>query len=939
LLVAETRPYGVRSVTRENDKEMLAFERIIVCLCVHLICVLCNENERIRDVWSYDVGVATVGDTKHHTREQRGPSSPAQAAATKSDKQKQDEGPQQTSILKTLNLNETIENYESEMCDFKGNSLKVAVSPQPPFVDCLQDMYGDWVCNGSNIELIHVLERLLNFKADWIVMANNHMDEEPAEVGRPWNKRPGTSIHHDDDDKPESFSNQAQMSAVIGLIATGRAMLGANGFMKTIDRSARSLIVSEPFDTFRLHLLLSKSVSDHDHIFIKPFRASAWLAILCSAALIVPIFYFINTTTYYYVLQVDEQLRKISLTDCWNHYKRIIMSNYSIPFIQARSASLTPSDLSFDKKINAMLMIEPKNGRLRSDSELALEASSLELSRMGSFRFALPLQPFAATEQSEATLSRRNWKLTKRHWAVERKRAKRLARQNARSGFFNVAYVIWYVVASLSNQGGETEDLPQADSTRILIAFWWLYLIVICAIHSGILTAILTFPKQHDFIADYMNLNPIELAGLHLSVDKHSELAHLLADSDNLHKSSLQLLKEYDVPVSHVNFRRNRQRILDSIQVGRTALIEEISTIKQIITREYYDSKRTKCLFTSSRYPLDVIPMSLVFSRRMPNSCVRMINTTLARVMQSGLARKWRLKFESPGNDCLNTVDINAGDVDKVELKHVILAFWLLAGGAGIGLVFLVAEIVWLFTIGDDEDDDGELSDTDSGSEVALSSYAVSLSSSSTSTNTLTSDESDRVRLGFRRALMPLESKLKAIRSFRAKHLHVGTLIRKTRRLQKRHIHEAQRRRSDLTPRIIFTVDIDRNTNDDDDQLEDRDRWAEDQIVLDENDGLKEVKEFYAKRMEEKRSKRSAREAERRAKRIQKTVQLVKRVHEGHIYSDRLKKRVRRLSHSFTGPFSLANQHKTNNGVGHHESGMDIIRRRRSGHLRIAPLS
>lgn len=666
-----------------------------------------------------------------------------------------------------------------DICDFEGASLRVAVSAQPPFVNCLQDVHGEWVCNGSNIDVIRVLEQKLNFRADWLVLASLHATTSEQLAQRAWPER------------ADKKSSDGPVGGLLALVKAGRVWLSANGFVGTNERQLEGLLFSEPFDAFRIHLLLSKSVRDHDHIFLKPFSAQAWTAILSSALFVVPIFYLINTTSSHYLLEADTPLRSISMLACLKHLMERICNRKRLPASTLAATSSTESSFELDV-------------------QQVIDSS-----------------PILTLDLGSNWLQLYNRREAKRKWALERRLARRSVRGRSRSGFFRLAYVFWYVLASLSNQGGETEDLPTANSTRILIAFWWLYLIVICAIHAGILTAILTFPRQNDFIQtldDYLSLSTTDNNGRHegddeplrLSVEKNSELAQLLTNPDNLHKSPLGALLRRQ-QVHKVDFQRHRQRLLDEVQRGRGAYIEERSTINLIISQEYFDHRPAECQFKASKYPLDLIPMSLALSSNLSAACRTQINKHLRRIGQFGLPIKWRRRFEPAGNDCLESVVINAGDVPKIGFKQIVLAHWLLGTGLAAGTMVLVTEIVWLLTA----------DSLDTSSLFSSSSSESSLSSSSSS------DRSDmsvsHFRLGHKAAL----GRRRMMRSAPIKSLH---------------------KRINKLPKPTGIVDT----------------------------------KLAPKRTDLKRQRRAERAAKRRGRRLQRTVDIWRRLREGKIYSSAL---------------------------------------------------
>ena len=60
-------------------------------------------------------------------------------------------------------------------------------------------------------------------------------------------------------------------------------------------------------------------------------------------------------------------------------------------------------------------------------------------------------------------------------------------------GLFSMSNCVFYTYGAMLQQGGTL--LPDADSGRVLIGFWWLFVIVTVTTYSGSLVAFLTFPQ------------------------------------------------------------------------------------------------------------------------------------------------------------------------------------------------------------------------------------------------------------------------------------------------------------------------------------------------------------------------------------------------------------------------------------------------------------
>lgn len=686
----------------------------------------------------------------------------------------------------------TSTNGESDECNLNGESIRIAVIQQAPLVSCFQNLFGDWNCNGSNIEIMNIFEEKFNFTAEWIVLTDSQLGQDQQD-----NLTASAS----------STSSRNNQVGVFSLVQSGRAWMSANGLMRTLDRE-RNLMLSEPFDNFRLHFLLSKTLRDHDHIFLKPFDPETWFAILLSSVVIVPVFYIINRTSYHYLVQHNKMLASISAWRCvkfiWTRFWSKCKQKHRTRHHHKRHNQHQPS--AKNEEAIELHSVVPKcfqiSGLVRRRRDSSSSTSSSCLSMTTSFcdkvdqLLELGANFQLDTIESRLNIARRHRNRLLRHrLRQELHKARQARRMESRSGFSSLSYITWYVVSSLASQGGESEELPSASSTRILIAFWWFYLIVIVSIHSGVLTAILTFPKQNDFIQtleDFLELTDSYRVGMKISVDQYSEVAHLLAKPENYIRSRLQQLFEFgynhygriqglsdfskwnsnnERQIVFVDFKRHRERILDEIREGRLAHIEEKSSIDMTITREFFEHKPPKCLFKSSRFPIDVIPMSFLFGPRLPKACIKHMNFLLVNIMEMGLASKWRRRYEVPSNDCLNTVIINAGDIKKIELRQVVLAFWILFAGLVFGLASLVLEILWMITSAGSDSEHSEnfeahVSFLTESSDDSLGSSAWSSFSSDSDLND-DNDDDNPPRLGHenaRRAMLRGRQPIKTLR-------------------------------------------------------------------------------------------------------------------------------------------------------------------------------
>ncbi|KAL0116723.1 hypothetical protein PUN28_009971 [Cardiocondyla obscurior] len=252
---------------------------------------------------------------------------------------------------------------------------------------------------------------------------------------------------------------------------------------------------------------------------------------------------------------------------------------------------------------------------------------------------------------------------------------------------YNLFSCVWFVYSSLLKQG--TNIIATTDSTRILFATWWIFILILTSFYTANLTAFLTRPQ---FTLPINSVQDIMRKGFQWVTYKGRTLDFLLSQfNDTEELSTLNITRwkghyitTYDYPVNAIFNAVDRNKLF----LGENHYLQSLIFEDYINKTRQHLKHQKRCTYVIM--PNAILVTNKAFAFPLNSTLEKPINKELMNLVESGIIKHEKLKDLPIAQIC--PLDLRSSE-RRLSFSDLSLTFEVVVIGYAIAIAVFVLEI------------------------------------------------------------------------------------------------------------------------------------------------------------------------------------------------------------------------------------------------------
>ncbi|XP_043514940.1 glutamate receptor ionotropic, kainate 5 isoform X1 [Frieseomelitta varia] len=253
---------------------------------------------------------------------------------------------------------------------------------------------------------------------------------------------------------------------------------------------------------------------------------------------------------------------------------------------------------------------------------------------------------------------------------------------------FSLSSCFWFVYSSLLKQG--TNIVATTDSTRMLFATWWIFILILTSFYTANLTAFLTKPQ---FTLSISSLQDIVKKGYSWVTYEGRTIDFLLSQN---HQTELSILNATKTP-QNFEYHESSKDILQLVSTKRLFLAE--THYLQTLIFENYVKKTRQRLDHNLRCTYVIMPGSILTTSRafgfpLNSTLGKNINLMLLKLLETGIINQKKKEDLPLAEIC--PVDLRSSE-RQLRNTDLLLTYKVVVAGYTIAAIIFLFELIYAF--------------------------------------------------------------------------------------------------------------------------------------------------------------------------------------------------------------------------------------------------